>query len=302
MSEKKQFLQQGQASTVTENSWRFLRQFTDARIAQGRTGVSVPTDALLAFQLDHAKAQDAVHLPLDSAKLRTELSTLCRVKEHALANEEVNKTAEKKANQIVDKAVDNLGEALPMILHSQAEGRDQYLQRPDLGRCLAAESQQRLQALQVHTPATHDLAVVVVDGLSSLAVSRHAQPMIKALYEQLQVDEQDWQLAPLTIVEQGRVAVGDEVGALLSARAVLVLIGERPGLSSPDSLGLYLTWAPEPGLNDACRNCISNVRAAGLAYDEAVSKLLYLLRESRRRQLSGVDLKERAESIVLPCF
>ncbi|ROS05368.1 ethanolamine ammonia-lyase light chain [Sinobacterium caligoides] len=272
MSEKKQVAQQLKTSAVTKNSWRSLRQFTDARIAQGRAGVSVPTEALLAFQLDHAKAQDAVHLPLDCAKLGTELSTLCGVKEPTL----------------------------PMILHSQAEGRDQYLQRPDLGRCLSTQSQQRLQVLQAHTLAMHDLAVVVVDGLSSLAVSRHAQPIIKALYEQLQVDEQDWQLAPLTIVEQGRVAVGDEVGALLNARAVLVLIGERPGLSSPDSLGLYLTWAPEPGLHDARRNCISNVRAAGLSYGEAVSKLLYLLHESRRRQLSGVDLKERAESIVLP--
>ncbi|MYM71473.1 ethanolamine ammonia-lyase subunit EutC, partial [Duganella sp. FT134W] len=138
--------------------------------------------------------------------------------------------------------------------------------------------------------ARYDLALVVADGLSALAIEQNAAPLIRALLARLSAEQ--WRLAPITIVQQGRVAVGDEIAHLLDAQAVVVLIGERPGLSSPDSMGLYLTWAPRPGLTDASRNCISNVRPAGLTCDAAAFKLHYLLSEARRRQLSGVALKD----------
>jgi ethanolamine ammonia-lyase small subunit len=213
-----------------------------------------------------------------------------------------------------------LGEALaaacgvPCVsLHSAARDRHVYLQRPDLGRQLDDASRATLAALSpgtappaalspaavppaVPSPAAadYDLALVVADGLSALAIEQNAAPFMRALMARL-ADEQ-WRLAPVTIVQQGRVAVGDEVAQQLKAQAVVVLIGERPGLSSPDSMGLYLTWAPRPGLTDASRNCISNVRPQGLTYDAAAFKLHYLLSESRRRQLSGIALKDETAS------
>ena len=135
-----------------------------------------------------------------------------------------------------------------------------------------------------------DLAFVVADGLSALAVMQHAAPFLAVLRPRLLA--QRWSLAPIAIVQQGRVAVGDEVGELLGAKLVVVLIGERPGLSSPDSMGLYITWAPAVGLTDERRNCISNVRPAGLRYDEAAARLHYLVTEAHRRQLTGVGLKD----------
>lgn len=257
---------------VVDNPWSHLRQFTDARIGLGRAGVSLPTDQLLAFQLAHAKAQDAVHLPLD-------VPTLC--------------------DRIT--AIDSRYTSIPPLqLHSQAPDRVTYLQRPDLGRRLDTSSRTLLsQAVDIPV-APYDLAIVVVDGLSSLAVQNNAPPLIEVLCGDLAEDaEHDWRLAPLTVVQQGRVAIGDEVGELLNASAVLVLVGERPGLSSPDSLGLYLTWGPRRGLTDAHRNCISNVRPAGLEHAEASRRLIYLLRESRRLQLTGVQLKDRTEDDVI---
>lgn len=258
---------------VVDNPWRSLRRYTDARIGLGRAGVSVPTAELLAFQLDHARAQDAVHQPLDVPALRQRLSAagLCQAF-HS-----------------------------PIELHSRAIDRITYLQRPDLGRRLDDASRQRLEALRppaaVDRPV--DLAVVIVDGLSSRAIQDNAPSVLQALSDALAADARAWQLAPLTLVHQGRVAIGDEVGEQLNARAVLVLVGERPGLSSPDSLGLYLTWGPGPGLSDADRNCISNVRPAGLTPAEACQRLMYLLAESRRRQLSGVQLKDRSDEQVI---
>ena len=235
------------------NPWQALRAHTAARIALGRSGVSVPTGAQLAFQLAHAQARDAVHLALDA-------EALARV----LAEQ---------------------GQA-SVQLHSAAATRAEYLQRPDLGRRLDDAARARLA-----TSATGcDLALVAADGLSALAVQRHAAPFLAALRERLA--QEAWTLSPLHIVAQGRVAVGDEVGELLKARAVLVLIGERPGLSSPDSLGLYLTWAPKVGLLDERRNCISNVRPEGLAYAPAAYRLHYLLSQAFSRQLSGVELKD----------
>ncbi|WP_313651536.1 ethanolamine ammonia-lyase light chain EutC, partial [Pseudomonas soli] len=142
-------------------------------------------------------------------------------------------------------------------------------------------------------PGGVDLAIVVADGLSALAVHRHTLPFLSRFEEQAAAD--GWSSAPVILVEQGRVAVADEVGELLGARMTVMLIGERPGLSSPDSLGLYFTYAPKVGLTDAYRNCISNVRLEGLSYGMAAHRLLYLMREACRRQLSGVNLKDEAE-------
>jgi ethanolamine ammonia-lyase small subunit len=242
---------------VTPNPWGSLRRFTAARIALGRSGVSQPTAPQLEFQLAHARARDAVHLALDHAALGDALRAAT---------------------------------GLPCLpLHSAAVSRDIYLQRPDLGRRLDDASRRALLE-RPRDGAGYDLAFVIADGLSALAIEQNVRPFLTALMARLAAES--WSLAPLSIVRQGRVAVGDEVGELLGARAVLVLIGERPGLSSPDSMGLYLTWAPRVGLSDAARNCISNVRPAGLTYDDAAFKLHYLLSESRRRQLSGVALKD----------
>jgi ethanolamine ammonia-lyase small subunit len=254
------------SNPVTANPWAALRQFTDARIALGRAGVSLPTQAHLDFQLAHAQARDAVHLALDARTLA----------------------------QTLNAALPNPA-APSLTLHSAATERSVYLQRPDLGRSLDAASRERLSTLP--RPASvppavrpYDLALVVVDGLSALAIEQNAAPFLIQLQERIAPEH--WSIAPICIVEQGRVAIGDEVAELLGAKAVVVLIGERPGLSSPDSMGLYLTWMPRAGLTDASRNCISNVRPAGLRYEDAAYKLHYLLAQARQRQLSGVELKD----------
>jgi len=250
---------------VTANSWQALRQFTDARIALGRAGVSLPTAAHLAFQLAHAQARDAVHAALD-------VQGLAKALEAVMA-----------------------GYGAPCLsLHSAAADRSDYLQRPDKGRRLDEASRKLLQSRQpagtLVRARPFDVAFVVADGLSALAVAQHAAPLLGALQRHLAV--QRWSVAPLCIVRQGRVAIGDEVGELLGAKAVVVLIGERPGLSSPDSMGLYLSWMPRVGLLDDSRNCISNVRPAGLRHEDAACKLHYLLSQAHKRQLSGVGLKD----------
>lgn len=255
---------------VTENPWHLLREFTAARISLGRSGVSIPTSEMLAFQLAHAQARDAVHTPLDFDDLQQQLSELT-------------------------KQFPKLITSKPITLHSQAVDRTDYLQRPDLGRSLDKKSVKKLQ--KIASTYNYNLAIIVADGLSATAIYQNALPFIEALLETLQQDEQPWTLAPITLVEQGRVAISDEIGELLNADLVLMLIGERPGLSSPDSMGLYLTWAPRVGLNDSSRNCISNVRPQGLIYSAAVQKAIYLLRESRRLKLSGVNLKDRSAAI-----
>jgi ethanolamine ammonia-lyase small subunit len=231
---------------------RSLRYFTPARVDLGRTGHSLPTSELLDFQLAHARARDAVHLPLDVNSLVLEL---------------------RQAN-------------IPcQTLASQAYDRPTYLRRPDLGRRLNTASRDVLAPWKLD----YDAAFIIADGLSALAVHRHAVPLLELLLARI-----DWNIAPVTIVEQGRVAIGDEIGELLGVKLTVVLIGERPGLSSPDSLGIYLTWQPRPGRTDGERNCISNIRAEGLSYEMAAHRLLFLMNESRRLKLSGVQLKERA--------
>jgi ethanolamine ammonia-lyase small subunit len=244
--------------------WRQLRDLTAARIALGRAGTSLPTSAQLDFQFAHAQARDAVHLPFDGAALASKLA-------------ERNREC--------------------LTLHSAAADRHIYLQRPDLGRRLDDDSAALLDAHAQSHPQGYDVAVVIADGLSALAVDRHSLAMLQRIDEQAAAE--GWSLAPVTLVSQGRVAVADEVAQRLKARMVVILIGERPGLSSPDSLGLYFTYAPRVGLTDAARNCISNVRLEGMSYAMAAHKLLYLMREACVRQLSGVSLKDEAQVPLL---
>jgi ethanolamine ammonia-lyase small subunit len=245
-----------------------LRQFTSGRIALGRTGISLPTTPQLEFQLAHARARDAVHHELDAETLQQAVMV----------------------QQLVEQCV---------VVESSAGNRATYLQRPDLGRRLSSGSRQQLQLLasQSKQVGACDLAFVIADGLSALAVETNAVPFLKAVLERLAQD--GLSLAPVTIVRQGRVAVGDEVGELLGAKLVVVLIGERPGLSSPDSMGLYMTWGPRVGLTDESRNCISNVRPAGLSYEEASYKLHYLVSEALRREVTGVQLKDETPASQL---
>lgn len=255
---------------VTENPWANLRRFTDARIGLGRSGISIPTRHLLEFQLAHAKAQDAVYKPLDTVDLISRL----------------------KAETALD-----LHE--PISLHSAANDRTVYLQRPDYGRRLDDVSCQRLQDHRNWHNSEWDLVIAIVDGLSALAIEENALPFLQQLLPALQTDTVAWNIAPLCVVQQGRVAIGDMIGEQLGARCVLVLIGERPGLSSPNSVGLYLTWAPTVGKTDAERNCISNIRPAGLSYQDAVRRTLYLLGEARTKRLTGVGLKDRLDDSLL---
>ena len=250
------------ANTPTDslNPWLDLRRLTPARIALGRTGTSLPTHAQLDFQFAHAQARDAVHLPFDHAGLSQEMTARGRES---------------------------------LLLRSAAHDRHSYLQRPDLGRKLHEDSAQRLREYAQANPGGIDVAVVVADGLSALAVHRHTTPFLSHMEEHATAE--GWSLSPVILVEQGRVAVSDEIGELLGAKMVVMLIGERPGLSSPDSLGLYFTYAPKVGLTDAYRNCISNVRLEGLSYAMAAHRLAYLMREACRRQLSGVNLKDDAQ-------
>lgn len=253
---------------VTDNPWALLRRYTDARIGLGRAGVSVPTKHLLEFQLAHAKAQDAVHKPLDTDALAERLQA--RPWFHSCGG--------------------------LLNLHSRVRDRTQYLQRPDYGRLLDEASSQILNSIRNENIGCWDLAIAIVDGLSALAIETNTLPFLDNLIPELVNGSSPWTIAPLCIVEQGRVAIGDNIGEQLHARCVLVLIGERPGLSSPDSMGLYLTWAPKSGTTDANRNCISNIRPAGLGYLEACHRAVYLLNEARRRKISGVQLKDRTNN------
>lgn len=248
-----------QYRSVIDNPWASLRQFTDARIALGRSGSSLPTRPWLDFQLAHAQARDAVHLPLDRNALKSQLA--------------------RRFDAVLS-------------LHSAAADRQTYLRRPDLGRRLDASS---IELLDAWAGGACDLAFVCADGLSAKALQENALPFIDAFLPAAR--QAGFSVGPACLVLQGRVAIGDPIGERLGARLVLVLIGERPGLSSPDSLGLYLTYAPRTGRNDAERNCISNIRPAGQAPEEAAQRALFLVRESLRRQLSGVSLKDETQTL-----
>jgi len=245
---------------VVTDPWTKLRQYTDARIALGRSGTSLPTKPHLEFQLAHARARDAVHHELDVPAF---------------------------AETLRARGLETV------LLHSAAESRSMYLQRPDKGRRLDAQSRASLEALP--RPAEpYDAVFVIGDGLSALAIEENAASFLDAVLPTL---KEDWRIAPLCIVKEARVAVGDEVGEILGAKMVVVLIGERPGLSSPDSMGIYMTLNPRVGLTDESRNCISNIRSQGLSYEQAAYKLRYLMSEARKRGLSGVNLKDEAEAL-----
>ncbi len=248
--------------TTPRDPWSAFSRHTPARIALGRTGASLPTAEVLKFAFAHAKARDAVHTPFDAAATGEQV--------RALGFETLDVT-------------------------SGAVARDIYLRRPDLGRRLSPESHAALAARATAGPVA--LALVVADGLSSAAVHAQAVPFLAAL--QPWIAQEGWSTTPVVIAREARVALGDEVGALLSARAVLVMIGERPGLSSPDSLGLYLTLNPHVGCTDAQRNCISNVRADGLSHAAAAFKQAWLLKQAFRRSLTGVDLKDESDTLLV---
>jgi len=235
-----------------------LRDFTSARVGLPRSGCSLPTREHLALRLAHAQARDAVRSELDVASLALELKPM---------TEEV------------------------VVVHSAATDRATYVRRPDLGRRLAAGSRELIAGHRDR----FDAVFVIADGLSACAVQHHASRLIEAVLPRLHPD--GWKLAPFVVAQQGRVAIGDEIGGAIGAAISVVLIGERPGMSSPDSLGVYLSWNPHPGLTDADRNCISNIRAEGLSYTTAAIRLVYLMNESRRRKLSGIHLKEAAKEL-----
>ena len=246
------------SSLTRPDPWSRLAALTPARIALGRAGSSLPTGAVLKFDVAHALARDAVHQPLDLAALAEDWRAA--------------------------------GGADAVQVRSRAGDRLTYLQRPDLGRRLDASSVARLAA-QTGLSGDFDLAIVLADGLSAPAVQRHAIPVVQALLPHLD----DLRIAPLVLAEQGRVALGDEIGALLRASLVLMLLGERPGLSAPDSLGAYLTFAPQLGRRDAQRNCVSNIRNDGLPSAAAAARLAWLIREALARRLTGVELKDESE-------
>lgn len=247
-------------ATADAALWTRLRRLTAARIGLSRSGASLSTAPLLAFQLAHARARDAVHAELDTPRLASDLAPL----------------------------------GLPVLtVSSAASDKQTYLMRPDLGRALTPESEQTLAA--AGHGGSCDVAFVVSDGLSARAVQSHAAPVVSATLQLLR--REDWRLAPLVVVSHGRVAVGDAVASALRATCVVVLIGERPGLSAPDSMGAYLTCRPGVLTSDADRNCVSNIRPDGIGYADAAAKLAHLLNAMRKDGISGVSLKDTSDRL-----
>ncbi|MBA4197990.1 MAG: ethanolamine ammonia-lyase [Chitinophaga sp.] len=241
---------------ITVHEWQSLKAFTAARIALGRTGVAIPLKEVLNFKMAHAFARDAVHTLLDEEKLIHDL-------------------------QVFQLPVFNL--------QSKAIDRNEYLQRPDWGRILNEQSFIEIQQAK----GNYDIAFVIADGLSATAINKHAVPILQLIIPQLQ---QQLKIAPLIIAQQARVGIGDEIGYLINTKLIVVLIGERPGLSSFDSMGAYITYAPTIGLTDESRNCISNIRPEGLTYDMAAQKMIYLIQQSLQLKLSGVELKDESST------
>ena len=246
---------------------RSLRPFTAARIGLQATGPSLATGEVLKLAQDHALARDAVHAAFDSAAIQTTLTALG----HPVYS-----------------------------LQSLAPDRATYLRRPDLGRQLAPQTAESLAtsfiASQPPDLPPPDVAVVIADGLSAAAPAAHAVPLLRELAT---LSPARWSKVPVVLATQARVALGDAAGAALQARLVLVLIGERPGMSAHDSLGAYLTYAPRAGRTDAERNCISNIRPAGLAYAAAAHHIHWLVEAALARAVTGVELKDESGSAPL---
>ncbi len=247
---------------LPQRSLEALRRYTPARIALRRIGASLGTEEVLGFSLAHARARDAVHTPLDLEGLRHSLDL------HGLPS---------------------------LTVRSRARDRAEYLRRPDLGRQLDAAC--RAILLSSEPAPANRLTLVLADGLSSFALACHALPMVLALRTELR---NSWTLDTLILATNARVALADEVGALRAAEAVVILLGERPGLGARDSLGLYMTYQPRLGRTDAERNCISNVRADGLSYAEAAYRLRFLLDQARQAGESGIRIKDATDAFLTP--
>lgn len=237
------------------DAWQFLQHYTPARIARGRAGHSIPTSELLKFQADHAQARDAVYSELDISKLATSI------------------------RKVFDLQV--------FTIKSEIKNRTQYLQRPDLGRTLCQQSREELMNVNY---SESDICFVIADGLSAQAINQNALAILANLIPKIK--EINWKITPICIVEQGRVAIADEIGFLLKSEIVVIFIGERPGLTSPDSMGAYITFRPFVGMTDDSRNCVSNIRLDGMNFNFATEKILYLLLEMKTKKLSGVTLKD----------
>lgn len=246
------------ANILRQDPWTQLRAYTAARIALGRAGVSIPLKENLQFRLAHAYARDAVYASLKIATLKDAI-------------------AQKGWKQI--------------LLHSQCTNRNEYLQRPDKGRKLNETSQQKLASF---AKEGYDIAIIAADGLSAIAIDEHLMPILQLLLPLLQ---KKFTVAPISIVEQGRVAIADEIGSILNAKLSIIFIGERPGLTSPNSMGAYITYKPTIGFTDERRNCISNIRPEGLPYSVAVDKIVYLVTQALHLQISGVELKEEYNNL-----
>jgi ethanolamine ammonia-lyase small subunit len=244
------------------DAWQFLQNYTPARIARGRTGHSIPTSELLKFQADHAQARDAVYSELDIVTLNSSISQSLNI-------------------QVIN-------------LRSEVKNRPQYLQRPDLGRTLSQESREELINI---SSLESDICFVIADGLSAEAINQNALPILEILIPKLKAI--NWKIAPICIAQQGRVAIADEIVSLLKSEIVVILIGERPGLTSPNSMGAYITFHPYVGMTDESRNCVSNIRPEGMCFQMATDKILYLLTEIKSKKLSGVNLKDEDKKNVL---
>ena len=272
--------------------WEKLKQYTDSRIALGRVGCSVPTKPLLKFQLDHAEAKDAVLQDLDVDALIVKLAEHCQ----SSIIEVDLKTLTENVSSSTNCQDGQMSDGLEVLrVTSQAQDKAEYLKRPDWGRVLNVKDAEQLAVFGKNT--SYDVAIVMGDGLSARAIAENAPKLVAELIPLFK--DKGWTIAPLVIATGSRVALGDEVAERLHAKMLVMLIGERPGLSSPDSLGIYYTWEARSSSHDAMRNCISNVRSAGLPTRVAASRLLALMEKSYELKLSGVELKDEQELPVL---
>lgn len=243
---------------LEEDNWKELKAFTDARIALGHTGASLPTKEMLKFTLAHASARDSVHQPFNKQRIAKQLDKM------GLQNIQVQ---------------------------SMASNRHIYLTRPDYGRMLSESSRKTLISLSKEPT---DITLVIADGLSSKAIHRNAIPLIEQLLPYF--NQLDMKLAPVILAEQSRVALGDEIGYRMQSKFVMMLIGERPGLTSPDSLSIYLTYKPQNGRLESERNCISNIRPEGLFYDKAAFKAAWLIEHALAKECTGIELKDNSDN------
>ncbi len=250
-------LEQQHLNSIRNDPWQSLRAFTSARIALGRTGHAMPLEAVLQIKLAHAHARDAVYSELNLQELTGQLSC----KKHGV-----------------------------LVLESKINSRTQYLKRPDLGRILSDPSVDKIKQLNYVFPG---ICIVVADGLSAKAINKHALPVLDLLIPLL--ENYKYKILPLCLATQARVALGDHIGSLLQADLIIMFIGERPGLTSPESMSVYITYKPTPGITDESRNCISNIRPEGLHYKLASDKIFYLVQQSLRLKLSGTLLKDEQQ-------